>query len=320
LVRNFVVRVSYFEDTKNTLLSRYYALDEHVVEASSYEPRKIAEVHPEEIDETLTPINYILGCAFPLLDITLFPHRNEVGVHDSIQPDALAKDPAGVAPPPTLPEPREVIVDEPVDDPLIADDSVADCGENLSDAGRLSGDVLPVDVDEQAPVIAEHTLVDGDQEIDLSNNDTGLFAGDSVVSGSGREIFDDFVNLILEDDQPLQAVETAPSMDVVSVAERILETASIIVSKDQETHPIKDQSPPGEVVSEIATGSVVEAAAAHGDTEMLEFPDVAESVEVLTLMQDQPSAVEITTELVQSEVKPKLTGMAAFLSGREKAS
>jgi hypothetical protein len=110
-------------------------------------------------------------------------------------------------------------------------------------------------------------------------------------------------------------------MDVVSVAERILETESIIVSKDQETHPIKDQSPPGEVVFEIETGSVVEAAvAAHGDTEMLEFPDVAESVEVLTLMQDQPSAVEITTELVQSEVKPKLTGMAAFLSGREKAS
>jgi hypothetical protein len=329
LVRNFVVRVSYFEDTKNTLLSRYYALDEHVVEASSYEPRKIAEVLPEKIDETLTPINYIMGCVFPLLDITSFPHRNEVGVHDSIQPDALAKDPAGAAPPPppppppsAQPEPREVIVDEPVDDPIIADDSVADCGENLSDAGRLrlSGDVLPVDVDEQAPVIAEHTLVDGDQEIDLSNNDAGLFAGDSVVSGSGREIFDDFVNLILEDDQPLQAVETAPSMDVVSVAERILETESIIVSKDQETHPIEDQSPPGEVVFEIETGSVVEAAAAHGDTGMLEIPDVAESVEALTLMQDQPSAVEITTELVQSEVKPKLTGMAAFLSGREKAS
>jgi hypothetical protein len=320
-VRNFVVRVSYFEDTKNTLLSRYYALDEHVVEASSYEPGKIAVVHPEKIDDTLTPINYIMGCAFPLLDITSLPHRNEVGAHVSIQPDALAKDPEGVAPPPSaLPEPLEVVVDDPVDDPLIADDRVPDCVGNLSDAGWLSVDVLKVDVDKQAPVSVEHTSVDDDLEINLSHNDADLFAVDSVVSGSGREIFDDFVNLILEDDHPLQEVKTAPSVDVVYVAEKLLETENILVSKNQETHPNKAQSPPREVVFEIETGSVVEAAVAHDDEEMLECPGVSESVEVLTLIQDQPSAVEIKTELVQSEVKPKLTGMAAFLSGRDKAS
>lgn len=319
-VRNFVVRVSYFEDTKNTLLSRYYALDTHVVEGSLYEPGKISLPDPEEIDSSLTPINYIMGSSFPLLDINVLPDSKTVCTRDQdlIPPDSLAKDPDdGVLLPP-LPS-LDAIAEEPESSggTLISHDAVA-YGEKDS----LLSDVQTEIANGQLPQNSEDALVEDGENIDASNSDVELFAVDSVVSGTGREIFDDFVNLILENDEPVQVAEDAPPVNI-AVAENCEIPESIEVLRDIQIDAVEVDNPPERVSFDVESELVDETTPVVDvdvsvDENQLEAPNALAPIDSPSFVQDQLPAVMVKP--AETEVKPKLTGMAAFFSGRDKAS
>lgn len=295
VVRNMVVRVSYFEDSDNTLLSRYYLLDDYAkvpFEYSLDEKPIINETLVREDPEIYSP-GYIIRknldvlCVSEELDVintTFLPLADDEFL--SVDDNPLAEE--------IIPSPASL-----VNDPA---GSILPPHQGLNDA------VESLDIhDEGSKLVTDGVSTD-------SVLDGGELVSD--VNG-GYQIFDDFNNLLNDSDIPdeasLQTIgnEREKSIEQELNTEHLNDRISTVLSENPDDAPSDDRAVydlaiQGETVraDECNEGLAIVSDEAMAPTSSAD--DTVESIGVSPLEEIMPD-------------KPKFTGMAAFLKGMKGA-